>query len=120
MRRRSVRSTRDVPHLIIADCSAKRQSRAEGHPPNPKSGLSNDYRLLLEQRAAIAIVWMPSICNYAVRRRWPDEAAFLQSFGVQRQTETVIESALLLGFLYARRQYVNQLFAVYGMIDCAV
>src|SRR6266404_4054937 len=32
--------------------------------------------------------------NYAVRRRWPDEAAFLQSFGVERHAETVMPKDL--------------------------
>src|SRR5450759_4319864 len=32
--------------------------------------------------------------NYAVRRRWPDEAAFLQPFGVERHAETVMPKDL--------------------------
>src|SRR5450755_1058088 len=32
--------------------------------------------------------------NYAVRRRWPDEAAFLQPFGVERHAETVMPDNL--------------------------
>jgi hypothetical protein len=32
--------------------------------------------------------------NYAVRRRWPDEAAFLQPFGVERHAETVMPKNL--------------------------
>jgi hypothetical protein len=32
--------------------------------------------------------------NYAVRRRWPDEAAFLQPLGVQRHAETVMPKDL--------------------------
>ena len=32
--------------------------------------------------------------NYAVGRRWPDEAAFLQPFGVERHAETVMPDNL--------------------------
>src|SRR5450759_319951 len=32
--------------------------------------------------------------DYAVRRRWPDEAAFLQPFGVERHAETVMPKNL--------------------------
>src|ERR1700686_216445 len=32
--------------------------------------------------------------NYAVRRRWPDEAAFLQPFGIERHAETVMPDDL--------------------------
>src|ERR1700675_1802845 len=32
--------------------------------------------------------------NYAVRRRWPDEAAFLQPLGVERHAETVMPKDL--------------------------
>jgi len=32
--------------------------------------------------------------NYAARRRWPDEAAFLQPFGVERHAETVMPKDL--------------------------
>src|ERR1700730_16180009 len=32
--------------------------------------------------------------NYAVGRRWPDEAAFLQPFGVERHAETVMPKNL--------------------------
>src|ERR1700716_1846923 len=32
--------------------------------------------------------------NYAVRRRWPDEAALLQPFGIERHAETVMPDDL--------------------------
>src|SRR6202051_4950662 len=32
--------------------------------------------------------------DYAVRRRWPDEAAFLQPFGIERHAETVMPDDL--------------------------
>src|SRR5438270_11030718 len=32
--------------------------------------------------------------NYAVRRRWPDEAASLQPFGVERHAETIMPDNL--------------------------
>src|SRR6266404_7455834 len=32
--------------------------------------------------------------NYAIRRRWPDEAALLQPFGVERHTETIMPKDL--------------------------
>src|ERR1700681_2780645 len=32
--------------------------------------------------------------DYAVRRRWPDEAAFLQPLGVERHAETVMPDNL--------------------------
>src|SRR6202165_5328358 len=32
--------------------------------------------------------------NYAVRRRWPDEAALLQPFGVEQHAETVMPDDL--------------------------
>src|SRR6202051_271782 len=32
--------------------------------------------------------------DYAVRRRWPDEAAFLQPLGVERHAETVMPDDL--------------------------